>query len=76
MAGGKVLVGGVDATADALAAMKAGDLQVTVFQDAAGQGKGGVDAVVDLANGTAVDDYVDIPYQLVTPDNMADFEGK
>ncbi|MCB0911414.1 MAG: sugar ABC transporter substrate-binding protein [Propionibacteriaceae bacterium] len=76
MAGGKVLVGGVDATADALAAMKAGDLQVTVFQDAAGQGKGGVDAVVDLANGQTVEDYVDIPYQLVTPDNMADFEGK
>lgn len=76
LAGGKVLVGGVDATADALAAMKAGDLQVTVFQDAAGQGAGGVDAVIDLANGKAVDDYTDIPYQLVTPDNMAEFEGK
>ena len=36
----KVVVGGVDATQDALAAMKAGDLDVTVFQDAAGQGKG------------------------------------
>lgn len=71
-----ILVGGVDATADALAAMKAGDLAATVFQDAAGQGKGGVDAVVDLANGQTVKDYVDIPYQLVTPDNMADFASK
>ncbi|PKQ22097.1 MAG: rhizopine-binding protein [Actinobacteria bacterium HGW-Actinobacteria-5] len=71
-----ILVGGVDATADALAAMTAGDLAVTVFQDAAGQGKGGVDAVVDLANGQTVKDYVDIPYQLVTPDNMADFASK
>ena len=43
-----VFVGGVDATSEALAAMQAGDLEVTVFQDAEGQGKGGVDAAVDL----------------------------
>ncbi len=70
----KVLVGGVDATSDALAAMKAGDLEVTVFQDAGGQGAGGVDSIVHLYNGETVPGYVDIPYQLVTPDNMADFE--
>ncbi|HMO11155.1 MAG TPA: substrate-binding domain-containing protein, partial [Actinotalea sp.] len=35
-----VFVGGVDATDDALAAMEAGELEVTVFQDAAGQGAG------------------------------------
>ena len=69
----KVLVGGVDATADALAAMQAGELEVTVFQDAAGQGGGGVDAAVKLANGETVPDLVDIPYQLVTKENMADF---
>ena len=34
----KVIVAGVDATQDALAAMKAGDLDVTVFQNAAAQG--------------------------------------
>ncbi|MCB2177996.1 MAG: sugar ABC transporter substrate-binding protein [Actinomycetales bacterium] len=69
-----ILVGGVDATSDALAAMAAGDLAVTVFQDASGQGGGGVQAAVDLINGKTVEDYVDIPYQLVTPDNMADFQ--
>ncbi len=68
-----VLVGGVDATADALAAMDAGDLEVTVFQDAAGQGGGGVEAAVSLANGETVDDLIDIPYQLVTTENMAEF---
>ena len=47
----KVVVGGVDATQDALAAMKAGDLDVTVFQNAAGQGKGAVDAALALAKG-------------------------
>ena len=46
-----VVVGGVDATQDALAAMQAGDLDVTVFQDAAGQGKGAVDAALKLAAG-------------------------
>jgi inositol transport system substrate-binding protein len=69
----KVVVGGVDATADALAAMQAGDLEVTVFQDASGQGGGGIEAAVKLANGETVPDLVDIPYQLVTPENMADF---
>jgi len=68
-----VLVGGVDATADALTAMEAGELEVTVFQDAAGQGGGGVDAVLKLINGETVDAVVDIPYVLVTPDNMKDF---
>ncbi len=72
----QVLVGGVDATADALAAMKAGELEVTVFQDAKGQGGGGVDALVKLIKGETVDDVIDVPYQLVTPDNMAEFEGK
>jgi inositol transport system substrate-binding protein len=69
----KVFVGGVDATADALAAMQAKELEVTVFQDAAGQGGGGVEAAVKLAKGETVPDLVDIPYQLVTPENMADF---
>lgn len=72
----KVLVGGVDATGDALAAMQAGELEVTVFQDAAGQGGGGIDAAVKLANGETVetvDGVVDVPYVLVTPANMADY---
>jgi inositol transport system substrate-binding protein len=72
----KVFVGGVDATSEALAAMQAGDLEVTVFQDAKGQGDGGVQAAVDLINGKTVPDFVDIPYQLVTPANINDFLNK
>jgi ABC-type sugar transport system substrate-binding protein len=67
------VVGGVDATQDALASMKAGDLKVTVFQDAAGQGKGAVDAALALAAGKPVDKKVYIPFQLVTPANMNNF---
>src|ERR1700722_11706291 len=61
----KAIVGGVDATQDALASMKAGDLKVTVFQDAAGQGKGAVDAALKLAAGETVEKKVYIPFQLV-----------
>jgi inositol transport system substrate-binding protein len=71
-----VVVGGVDATQDALQAMQAGDLDVSVFQDAAGQGKGSLDAALKLAKGEAVDQKVYIPFQLVTPANMADFMAK
>src|SRR5579863_5040435 len=64
----KLIIGGVDATQDALASMKAGDLKVTVFQDAAGQGKGAVDAALALAAGKTVPKVVNVPFQLVTPD--------
>jgi inositol transport system substrate-binding protein len=70
------IVGGVDATQDALAAMQAGDLDVTVFQDAAGQGAGALDAALKLAKGEKVDRKVYIPFQLVTPANMDKFVKK
>lgn len=70
----KVLVGGVDATSDALTALKAGDLEVTVFQDAGGQGGGAVETAVKLAKGEETEKDVDVPYQLVTPENIADFQ--
>lgn len=71
-----VIVAGVDATQDALAAMQAGDLDATVFQDAAGQGKGALDAALKLAKGESVEQKVYIPFQLVTPANVADFASK
>ena len=71
-----VQVGGVDASQDALVMMQAGDYDVTVFQDAFGQGRGSVDTAIALANGETVDQKVYIPFQLVTPDNMADFLDK
>ncbi|MBC7157344.1 MAG: sugar ABC transporter substrate-binding protein [Rhodobacteraceae bacterium] len=72
----EVVVTGVDATQDALVAMSQGDLDVTVFQDAAGQGSGAVDAALRLARGEDVDQKVYIPFQLVTPANIDDFLSK
>ncbi|SNR97650.1 monosaccharide ABC transporter substrate-binding protein, CUT2 family [Anaerovirgula multivorans] len=71
---GEILVGGVDATPDAIAQVEAGKLDVTVFQDANGQGGGAMEAAVNLAKGNAVDQYVWIPFQLVTPENYQDFK--
>jgi ABC-type sugar transport system substrate-binding protein len=69
-----MIVAGVDATQDALAAMKAGDLDVTVFQDGAGQGRAAVDAALTLARGdTTPERTVWIPFELVTPANLDDY---
>ncbi|ATQ57961.1 sugar ABC transporter substrate-binding protein [Paracoccus yeei] len=71
-----VIVAGIDATQDALAAMEAGDLDVTVFQNAAGQGQGAVDAALKLARGEAVEKNNFVPFELVTPANLADYQAK
>ena len=71
-----VQVGGVDASQDALVAMQSGDYDVTVFQDAFGQGAGSVNTAIALANGETVDQKVYIPFKLVTPANMDEFLSK
>ena len=72
----KSIVAGIDATPDALASMKAGDLKVTVFQNAAGQGSGSVDAAIKLIKKQPVDRFVNVPFELVTPENLAKYAGK
>lgn len=71
-----IVVAGIDATQDALAAMKAGDLDVTVFQNAAGQGEGAVDTALKLVKGEKVESMVWIPFELVTPANMDKYLAK
>ncbi|MDC1397480.1 substrate-binding domain-containing protein [Octadecabacter sp.] len=68
-----VVVGGVDATSDALLSMQVGEMDVTVFQDLAGQGAGSIDTAIALINGEEVDRTVFIPFKLVTPANLSDF---
>ncbi len=73
---GKILVSGIDATQDGLAEMKAGNLAVTVFQNAVGQGQGAVDTALKLAKGEKVDQMVWVPFELVTPGNMGKYAKK
>jgi inositol transport system substrate-binding protein len=70
---GQIIVGGVDASPDALVEMDKGRLNVTVFQNATGQGEGGIQAAIALACGQTVESPVWIPYELVTPENYKDY---
>ena len=72
----KVIVAGVDATTDALASMQAGELEVTVFQNAAAQGQGAVDTALKIAKGEKVPSMVWIPFELVTPANIKNYLQK
>jgi inositol transport system substrate-binding protein len=74
---GKICVGGVDGTHDALESMSKGELNNTVFQDATGQGEKAVNVAYLLIkkepNPKVVDGNVLIPYQPVTKENFKSF---
>lgn len=65
-----VVVAGIDATPDALEAMRAGALDVTVLQDAAGQGETAVRVALDLAAGRPAPRLNWVPFRLVTRETM------
>ncbi len=64
------IVAGIDATPDALAAMRSGELRVTVFQNAPAQGRGAIDTALRLARHEPVPSFVWVPFELVTPGNL------
>ncbi len=69
-----IIVVGVDATPDALTSVSKGELAATVFQDAAGQGGGGVEVAMKAAKGEKVAKETWIPFKLVTPANLSQFK--
>jgi ABC-type sugar transport system substrate-binding protein len=68
-----VVVAGIDATQDALVAMKAGDMAVTVQQDPAVQGKDALDAILKVVKGELTEKKIYSKLTLVTKDNLAEF---
>lgn len=68
---------GIDATDVGCAAVKAGTMACSVFQDPVAQGEGTLKCVLGLLNGTPVDGLVDNYYnilpQLVTSENVDKF---
>lgn len=80
---------GIDCTKDGAAAVEAGKLAMTVYQNPMGQGEGAVEAAINLINGKPAndntnfvkddsgEDYSDsivwIPFEPVTADNVADY---
>lgn len=71
---GSVLIAGVDGTPDGLNAISKGELAVSVFQDAKGQGVGSLEAARQLAKHEAIEQNIVIPFKLITPDNVKDFK--
>ena len=71
---GDIVIAGIDATADGLAAMEAGQMDVTVYQNATGQGEQAVKAAVAAAAGEKIEPEHWIPFEPVTPQNMADYQ--
>jgi ABC-type sugar transport system substrate-binding protein len=69
----EIVVFGIDATDDAKAAIKAGRLAGTVFQDAVGQGRMAIDVAVQIANGEEVDPVIFIPYLPVDESNVDEY---
>ncbi len=70
------IVAGIDATPTALQSMKKGEMKVTVFQNADGQGTGAVKAALKLAKKEPVERFVNIPFELVVPSNLDKYMGK
>ena len=71
-----VPVVGIDATANAIDAIEKGEMACSVFQNAAGQGEGAIEAAVALAKGENVEVFNWIPYELVTKENAQDYKDK
>jgi inositol transport system substrate-binding protein len=69
-----IIVGGIDASPDALQYLSAdGQYVITVFQDAKGQAYGAMGAAADLLRGKPVEKEILISYELVTPDKRDDY---
>jgi len=69
----RIVVVGVDAIADALEAVRAGRLDATVFQDAAGQGRTAIETAINILRNEPVEKEMFIPLQVVTRDNVKEF---
>ena len=68
-----VVIAGIDATPDGLAAMMAGELDITVFQNATEQGAEAIRAAQKLADGQSIPQNIWIPFELVTPENYKQY---
>jgi inositol transport system substrate-binding protein len=70
---GKILVAGVDATPQGLGFVKSGDLILSVYQSALGQGTDSVKLAYDAATGKKVKKLDYIPYELVKPADVTKY---
>jgi inositol transport system substrate-binding protein len=69
----KVIVVGIDAIADALQAVKKGELDATVFQDSKNQGFGAVETAIKVIKKQPFESNLLVPFLLVKKDNVDQF---
>lgn len=67
------IIVGLDGTPDALEYLGQG-LDATVLQDAKAQGVGAIEAAYKWAKGEKVEHVVNVPFQLITPENKEQFK--
>lgn len=72
---GKVLLGGIDCDPIMMEHVKNGVAACTVWQEGIGQGYHSLRVAIEAAKGNAVEDYL-LPFELVTKDNLAEFEAR
>lgn len=73
---GEIPVSSIDITNETAELLKTGEICNLVFQDAIGQGEGAVETAAKILAGEKVESYIDIPYELVTKDNVGDYDGR
>lgn len=72
----KIVIIGVDAIEDALLSVKNGELDATVFQNGKEQGKKSIEVAYAIAAGQPYDKMTEIPFELVTKENVDEYLGK
>ncbi|HEY8805560.1 MAG TPA: sugar ABC transporter substrate-binding protein [Clostridium sp.] len=73
---GKITVGGIDATPEALDYLKSGKLAVTVFPNATAQGQCAIETAVKVAKGEKVEKIVNFSNELVAPEDVDKYIAK
>ena len=73
---GQVMISGIDGTAEALQAVKDGQMAQTVLQDAPGQGAAAVEVIKTYMAGEKPEAEVLVPYVSVTAENVDEYLSK
>jgi inositol transport system substrate-binding protein len=73
---GQIKVSGIDISNETARELLAGNISNLVFQDAMGQGETAVKTALAILRGEKADAFVDIPYELVTRENVSDYDGR
>ena len=67
---------GIDGITDAVTAVENGDMIASDFQNAEGQIEGALNTAVAAVNGEEVEKEVWIPFEMITPDNYTEYQGR